>query len=529
MKTKFVFITGGVISSIGKGLLCSALGSLLKSKGYKVSLMKLDPYVNVDPGTLSPLQHGEVYVTADGSETDLDLGNYERFTYSKTSYLNVATTGSIYQSVINKERSGYYDGKTVQIVPHITNEIKDRISRLACNDRSDIVLVEVGGTIGDIESLPFLEAVRQFSNEVGKENRAIVHVSLVPELGSLQEQKTKPTQHSVKDLRSLGLQPDILVCRSESSISEETKEKLSLFCDVSKESIISARDVNNIYEIPIALDEEGLSESISVQLELNNSSPLLSSWKSIQNKIQKSSETVSIGIVGKYTELSDAYLSLVEAIKHASIDQLVNSELIWIDSSSFNEEDLINLDGIIVPGGFGDRGIEGKVNASRIARENNIPFLGICLGLQCIIIDWGTNVAKLADVNSREFDSSCLNPVIDLMPGQVNIEKVGGTQRRGTYPTKLLPNSKSLSLYNQEVIYERHRHRYEINNYYRGEMQSDHYRLAGLSLDGNLIEIVEHADYDFFIGTQFHPEFNSYPNQPHPIFSGLISSAKRKK
>lgn len=529
--TKFVFVTGGVVSSIGKGIVAASLGRLLKSRNYSVSIVKLDPYINVDPGTMSPYQHGEVFVTDDGAETDLDLGHYERFTDTSSSRLNSVTTGSIYQAVINKERRGIYQGATVQVIPHITNEIKERIHRVAKNNSPDVVITEIGGTVGDIESLPFLEAIRQFRKDVGRDNVLYLHVTLIPWISVAGELKTKPTQHSVKELRSLGIQPDVLVCRCHTTIPHNIKEKIAEFCDVPSEAVITSSDANSIYEVPLILEKEGLAEQVLRLLRLENRSPDLEKWESLVNKMQHPEHKLKISIVGKYIKLSDAYLSVVEALTHAGIHSQAEIELIWVDAEDIEihgaQKYLKDVNGILVPGGFGNRGVDGKVKAIEYARENQIPFLGLCLGMQCSVIEWARNTAQLEKASSAEFDKKTPHPVINLLPEQEDVVDLGGTMRLGVYPCRLVPDTIAHSLYQDEVIYERHRHRYEFNNSYRNQFQETGYKISGTSPDGRLVEIIELPSHPFFLATQFHPEFKSRPNQPHPLFLGFIKACIR--
>jgi CTP synthase len=526
--SKFVFVTGGVVSSIGKGIVAASLGRLLKSRNYSVSILKLDPYINVDPGTMSPFQHGEVFVTDDGAETDLDLGHYERFTDTAMSRLNSVTTGSIYQAVINKERRGAYMGGTVQVIPHITNEIKERILRVAKDTNPDIVITEIGGTVGDIESLPFLEAIRQFRKEVGRNNVIYLHVTLIPWITAAKEMKTKPTQHSVKELRSIGIQPDILVCRSHLPLQSGIKEKLSAFCDVPVESVITSQDASSIYEVPLMLEQEGLAQQTLELFNLEQRQPDLSHWETLVQRMKSPQHEIEVAIVGKYVQLSDAYLSVVEALRHAAI--AVNSEikLRWINAEDLETEDLeihlSGVSGIVVPGGFGIRGVDGKVKAIQYARENKIPFLGLCLGMQCSIIEWARHVAKLDHANSAEFEPETPNPVINLLPEQEDVVDLGGTMRLGLYACRLTPNTLTYSLYGQEVVYERHRHRYEFNNAYRNLLYESGYAISGSSPDGRLVEIIELKDHPFFIATQFHPEFLSRPSKAHPLFLGFAQA-----
>lgn len=531
--TKFVFVTGGVVSSIGKGIVAASLGRLLKSRNYSVSIVKLDPYINVDPGTMSPYQHGEVFVTDDGAETDLDLGHYERFTDTSSSRFNSVTTGSIYQAVINKERKGLYEGGTVQVIPHITNEIKERIHRVAKNNNPDIVITEIGGTVGDIESLPFLEAIRQFRKDVGRDNVIYMHVTLIPWIEAAGEFKTKPTQHSVKELRSLGIQPDVLVCRCHKTISKQIKEKIAAFCDVDSQAVITSSDASSIYEVPLILEKEGLAEQVLKLLRIKNTAPDLSKWENLVQKMKSPQHQLQIAIVGKYIQLSDAYLSVVEALTHAATELESEVKLTWVDAEDIElhgaEKYLSQVEGIVVPGGFGNRGVDGKVKAIQYARENKIPFLGLCLGMQCSVIEWARNVAGLEKANSAEFDEQTPHPVINLLPEQEDVVDLGGTMRLGLYPCRLVPDTLAYSLYQQEVIYERHRHRYEFNNAYRNQFLETDYRISGTSPDGRLVEIIELVNHPFFIASQFHPEFLSRPNKPHPLFLGFVKQCCAKK
>lgn len=527
--TKFVFVTGGVVSSIGKGIVAASLGRLLKSRDYSVSILKLDPYINVDPGTMSPFQHGEVFVTQDGAETDLDLGHYERFTDTSMSRLNSVTTGSIYQAVLNKERRGDYMGGTVQVIPHITNEIKDRIQRVAKNTNPDVVITEIGGTVGDIESLPFLEAIRQFRKDVGRQNVLYMHVTLVPWIPSAGEMKTKPTQHSVKELRSIGIQPDILVCRCDRPLPTGLKHKLSEFCDVPVECVITAQDATSIYEVPLMMEREGLAQQALELLQLDQRQPDLTQWQTLVDRLYRPTHPVEIAIVGKYVQLSDAYLSVVEALRHAAIAMGSELHLRWINSEDLETEGaeryLEEVDGLLVPGGFGNRGVDGKIKAVQFARERQIPFLGLCLGMQCSVIEWARHIAGLKDANSAEFDPNTKHPAINLLPEQQDVVDLGGTMRLGLYPCRIAPNSLAFKLYQDEVIYERHRHRYEFNNAYRNLFLETGYAISGTSPDGRLVEIIELPSHPFFIATQFHPEFQSRPSAPHPLFKGFIQAA----
>jgi CTP synthase len=527
--SKFVFVTGGVVSSIGKGIVAASLGRLLKSRDYSVSILKLDPYINVDPGTMSPFQHGEVFVTEDGAETDLDLGHYERFTDTSMSRLNSVTTGSIYQAVINKERRGAYMGGTVQVIPHITNEIKERIHRVAKNTNPDIVIIEIGGTVGDIESLPFLEAIRQFRKDVGRNNVVYMHVTLIPWIPAAKEMKTKPTQHSVKELRSIGIQPDVLVCRCDRPLHSGMKEKLSEFCDVPVESVITSQDASSIYEVPLTLEREGLAQQTLELLNLEKRQPDLSQWQTLVERMKSPTKQIEIAIVGKYVQLGDAYLSVVEALGHGAIAAGSEIKLRWINAEDLENEPveslLADISGIIVPGGFGIRGVDGKVKAIEYARHQQIPFFGLCLGMQCSAIEWARNVAHLEKANSAEFDSDTPNAVINLLPEQQDVVDLGGTMRLGLYPCRIASDTLAFSLYQQEVIYERHRHRYEFNNAYRSLFLETGYKISGTSPDGRLVEIIEFPNHPFFIATQFHPEFRSRPNNAHPLFVGFVKAA----
>ncbi|OKH18331.1 CTP synthase [[Limnothrix rosea] IAM M-220] len=531
--SKFIFVTGGVVSSIGKGIVAASLGRLLKSRDYSVSILKLDPYINVDPGTMSPFQHGEVFVTEDGAETDLDLGHYERFTDTSMSRLNSVTTGSIYQAVINKERRGDYQGGTVQVIPHITNEIKERIFRVAENTNPDFVITEIGGTVGDIESLPFLEAIRQFRKEAGRDNVIYMHVTLIPWIPAAGETKTKPTQHSVKELRSIGIQPNILVCRCDRPLPEGQREKISEFCNVPEEQVITSQDASSIYEVPLMLEREGLAEQSLKLLNMDLRQPNLEHWTSWVERMKRPTRHMDIAIVGKYVQLNDAYLSVVESLGHAAIANDIDIKLHWVDAEDLEqhgaEKYLAEMSGIVVPGGFGSRGVDGKVAAIAFARTRNIPFLGLCLGMQSSVIEWARNVAKLEDANSAEFQPEAKNPVINILPEQQDVVDLGGTMRLGLYPCRLTPDTKTHQLYGKEVVYERHRHRYEFNNAYRSLFLETGYQISGTSPDGRLVEIIEYSDHPFFIATQFHPEFQSRPNSPHPLFLGFIKAAMTHK
>ncbi|MEL7069983.1 MAG: CTP synthase [Cyanobacteria bacterium J06581_3] len=527
--TKFVFVTGGVVSSIGKGIVAASLGRLLKCRDYSVSILKLDPYINVDPGTMSPFQHGEVFVTEDGAETDLDLGHYERFTDTSMSRLNSVTTGAIYQSVINKERRGDYNGGTVQVIPHVTDEIKSRIHRVARNRNPDVVIVEIGGTVGDIESLPFMEAIRQFKQDVGRNDVIYLHVTLIPWIPAAHELKTKPTQHSVKELRSIGIQPDILVCRSERLVPDEMRQKISSFCNVPMPCVIQALDAPSIYEVPLYMEKEGLAEQSLTLLNLDQRSPDLTSWKTLIERMNSPERTMEVAIVGKYVQLNDAYLSVTEALSHAGTSFGTDVKIRWVDSEAIEadgaEKHLHGVSAIVVPGGFGSRGVDGKIRTIQHARKHNIPFLGLCLGMQCLVMEWAQNIAQLPSANSSEFDAEAENPVISLMPEQEDVVDRGGTMRLGLWPCRLEPNTLASRLYDKEVIYERHRHRYEFNNAYRNLFLETGYMVSGTSPDGRLVEIVELPSHPFFIACQFHPEFQSRPNTPHPMFLGLIEAS----
>ena len=531
-ETKYVFVTGGVVSSLGKGIAASSLGRLLKARGLKVVNQKLDPYINVDPGTMNPFQHGEVFVTDDGGETDLDLGHYERFTGENLKRTSNVTSGSIYLSVIQKERRGDYLGDTVQVIPHITNEIKERIRRVA-NQDVDVVITEVGGTVGDIESLPFLEAIRQYGNDVGRENVLFVHVTLVPYIATSEELKTKPTQHSVAELRSKGIHPEVIIVRSDRDIDEAVRRKISLFCDVEERAVIAAPDSRDIYEVPLVLHEGGLDDVVCDHLGIVTGPPNLDAWQAMVDKAFAATDPVTIGIVGKYVELPDAYLSVAEALRHGAAAHGLKLDLRWIPSDELTgllaDSYLEDLDGVVVPGGFGYRGVEGKIQAIRYARENGVPYLGLCLGLQCAVIEFARDVLGHSDANSTEFDPSTPHPVIDLMTSQSDVEDMGGTMRLGLYAAKLAEGSVVRSLYGEELVYERHRHRWEVNNAYRKDLESAGMRLSGLSPDDNLVEYIELVDHPYFVATQAHPEFRSRPDWPHPLFSGLIEAAGRKR
>ena len=530
---KFIFVTGGVVSGLGKGITAASLGRLLKSRGLEVAVQKVDPYINVDPGTMSPLQHGEVFVTDDGAETDLDLGHYERFIDVSLRQANNVTTGKIYEAVISKERRGDYLGATVQVIPHITNEIKERLHQVARESGAEVVIAEIGGTVGDIESLPYLEAIRQFRRDVGRDEVMYIHVTLVPYLDAAGELKTKPTQHSVKELRSIGIQPDVIVCRSEKPLPRELRDKIALFCDVEKEAVIQNINVDNIYEVPLLLEEEGLGNIVVRRLNLRCREPDLQEWARITERMRHPSHQVEVAIVGKYVALHDAYLSIVESFCHAGVANDARVEIRWVSSEDLERGDpgrhLEGVDGILVPGGFGDRGIRGKVLAARYARENRIPFFGICLGLQCAVIEFSRNVLGLRGANSTEFDPATPHPVIDYMPEQKAIQQLGGTMRLGAYPCRLAPSSLAYRAYGQELIHERHRHRFEVNNEYRDRLAAAGMVPTGVWPQADLVEIMEIPDHPWFLGTQFHPEFKSRPNRPHPLFRDFIRAALQRK
>ncbi|MCI1902662.1 MAG: CTP synthase [Enterococcaceae bacterium] len=527
--TKYIFVTGGVVSSIGKGIVAASLGRLLKNRGLKVTIQKFDPYINVDPGTMSPYQHGEVFVTDDGAETDLDLGHYERFIDINLNKYSNVTTGKIYSEVIRKERKGEYLGATVQVIPHITNEIKEKIMRAATMTDSDVIITEVGGTVGDIESLPFLEALRQMKAEVGADSVMYIHTTLIPYLKAAGEMKTKPTQHSVKELRSLGIQPNILVVRTELPISQGIKNKLAQFCDVAPEAVIESRDVETLYSIPLALQAQKMDQIVCDHLKITAPPADMTEWIKLEQKVLNLKKKVKIALVGKYVELPDAYISVVEALKHAGYAHDADIEINWINSQLVTpgkaEELLGDADGILVPGGFGDRGVEGKIEAIRYARENDVPFLGICLGMQMACVEFARNVVGLDDAASTETKPDTLNNIIDLMSDQEDIENMGGTLRLGLYPAKLRANSKTRALYNdQEVIQERHRHRYEFNNKYREIFEDEGMVFSGVSPDNRLVEIIELPEKRFFVAPQYHPELISRPNRPEPLFNGFIGA-----
>ena len=522
--TKYIFVTGGVVSGLGKGITSASLGNLLKSRGLTVINQKLDPYINVDPDTMNPFQHGEVFVTEDGATTDLDLGHYERFTGVNLRKDANVTTGSIYRKVIERERKGDYLGATVQVIPHITDEIKRRIKGIS-ND-VDVQITEIGGTVGDIEILPFLEAARQIRKELGSENVMFIHVTLVPYIGPSTELKTKPTQHSVSMLRGYGISPDLIVLRSDRGLDEDIKNKVSLFCDVTYENVINAPDLDDIYDVPLKMNSEGLDLAVDKRLNLNTEQPDLESWKKMLNLKKDATKEIRIAILGKYFGLPDSYMSVVESLKHACLQNKVNLNLQWIDADSYEIDDLSSLDGVVVPGGFGVRGIEGKIKAIQYLRVNKIPFLGICLGLQCAVIEYARNVCGINEANSSEFSQNTKDYVIDLLPNQdLDKDDVGASMRLGTYPCKIEKNTLTSEIYNEEVIYERHRHRYEVNNKYRDILEKNGLIFSGLSPDNNLVEMIEIKDHPFFVASQFHPEFKSRPWEPAPMFNKFIQSA----
>lgn len=535
--TKYIFVTGGVVSSLGKGITAASLGRLLKNRGYKVTIQKFDPYINIDPGTMSPYQHGEVFVTDDGAETDLDLGHYERFVDENLSKASNVTTGKVYQSVINKERKGEYLGSTIQVIPHITNEIKERVMRVGKADNADIVITEIGGTVGDIESLPFLEAIRQVRKDLPNKNDVIyIHVTLVPYISAAEELKTKPTQHSVKELRSIGIQPDIIVCRTVKELSENMKKKIALFCDVEPDAVINNLTADSIYDVPLLMEQEGLDHIALKKLGLADRPVDLSDWKDMVARIHNAKGVTRIALVGKYVKLHDAYLSVVEALSHAGYAYGTKIDIRWVNSEELKEnkpdlsEVFKDIDGIIVPGGFGYRGIEGKIDAIRYARENKIPFLGLCLGMQCAVIEFARNVCAMKKANSSEFIPDTPYPVIDLMSDQEDVTEKGGTMRLGIYPCKLKDSTKARKLYdNKEIIYERHRHRYEVSNELRPILEKAGLVISGTSPDGRLVEIIELKDHPYFEATQAHPEFKSRPNRPHPLFLGFIEAALKER
>ena len=530
--TKYIFVTGGVVSGLGKGITAASLGRLLKARGLKIAAQKLDPYINVDPGTMSPYQHGEVYVTEDGAETDLDLGHYERFIDEDLNKYSNLTTGKVYWNVLTKEREGKYLGETVQVIPHITNEIKNFIYTVGTKTNADVVITEIGGTTGDIESLPFLEAIRQISFEIGRENCLFMHVTLVPYIKSSGEHKSKPTQHSVKELQSIGITPNIIVCRCDEPIDNEIRRKIALFCNVKSDCVIENITVPSLYAAPIMLEQNGLADVVCRELDLKCTQNDLTEWNEVIKKIENRTKIVNIAIVGKYVKLHDAYLSIMEALYHAGFDNGTKVEITWVDSEDVTDETapelLSSVQGILIPGGFGHRGIEGKIAAAKFARENHIPYFGICLGMQIAVIEYARNVLGLADANSSEFDLECKHPVIYLMPDQEGVQK-GGTMRLGAYPCKIVPGTKIAECYKKDEIAERHRHRYEFNNDYRDRFEQNGMKISGTSPDNKLVECVELPSENFFVAVQFHPEFKSRPNRPHPLFVGFVKAALENK
>lgn len=531
--TKYIFVTGGVVSSLGKGITAASLGRLLKNRGLTVTIQKFDPYINVDPGTMSPYQHGEVFVTDDGAETDLDLGHYERFVDINVTKFNNITTGKIYSTVLQKERRGDYLGGTVQVIPHITNEIKDRVFRAGQETNVDVVITEIGGTVGDIESLPFLEAIRQIKSDVGRDNVMYIHCTLVPYIKAAGELKTKPTQHSVKELRSLGIQPNIIVLRTEMPMSEDMKDKIALFCDIEAKAVIECPDADTLYSIPLTLQEQHMDQIVLEHLKIQAPEADMTEWNALVKKVTNLSKMTTIALVGKYVELQDAYISVVEALKHAGYQFDADIDIRWINSEEVNEDNvkgiLGEVDGILVPGGFGDRGIEGKILAIQFARENNIPFFGICLGMQLASIEFARNVLGYKDAHSAEIEPNTAHPIIDLLPEQKDVEDLGGTLRLGLYPCKLTEGTKAFAAYDDEVIYERHRHRYEFNNHYRQEMEAAGFIFSGTSPDGRLVEIIELKNHPWFLASQFHPEFTSRPTRPQPLFRDFVEASLKAK
>ncbi|WP_137791151.1 CTP synthase [Bacillus sp. E(2018)] len=530
---KYIFVTGGVVSSLGKGITAASLGRLLKNRGVKVTTQKFDPYINVDPGTMSPYQHGEVFVTDDGAETDLDLGHYERFIDINLNKYSSVTTGKIYSTVLRKERRGEYLGGTVQVIPHITNEIKERVFRAGRETNADVVITEIGGTVGDIESLPFLEAIRQIKSDVGSENVMYIHCTLIPYIRAAGELKTKPTQHSVKELRSLGIQPNIIVVRTEMPVPQEMKDKIGLFCDIDPKAVIEARDADTLYQVPIDLQEQKMDELVCKHLKLETHEPDMAEWKELINRVTNLKGKAKIALVGKYVALQDAYISVVEALRHAGYQFDTDIEIDWINSENVTAENVKELlqdaDGILVPGGFGDRGVEGKILATQYARENKVPFLGICLGMQLASVEFARNVLGLDGAHSAELMPGTPFPVIDLLPEQKDIEDLGGTLRLGLYPCKIKEDTKAFAAYNDEVVYERHRHRYEFNNEYREQMEKAGFIFSGTSPDGRLVEIIELEDHPWFVASQFHPEFTSRPTRPQALFRDFIGAVTQLK
>jgi len=529
MRTKFVFVTGGVVSSLGKGITAASLGRLLKNRGLKVSLQKLDPYINIDPGTMSPFQHGEVFVTDDGAETDLDLGHYERFIDVNLSKNSNVTAGKVYWSVIQKERHGDYMGTTVQVIPHITNEIKSRIFLAAEDSKADVLIIEIGGTVGDIESLPFLEAIRQIKTDEGAENCMYIHTTLIPYLGKVGELKTKPTQHSVKELRSIGIQPDVIVCRTQEPLSADIKAKIALFCNIDATHVVENIDADDLYEVPLLLEKEGLGDLAVKKLKLECKPADMLEWSLIAETAKKLNKSVTVALVGKYVKLHDAYLSIVEALKHGGLFHGTEVKIKWIDSEIIEKveahEVFNDVDAILIPGGFGERGIDGKIRTAQFARVNNIPYFGICLGMQVACIEFARNVAGLMDGHSTEFDPCTKNPVIDLLPGQKEIHDIGGTMRLGSYPCMIIAGTKASAAFDSDITNERHRHRFEFNNQYKELLSSYGLVVSGVSPDLELVEMVEIESHPWFVGVQFHPEFKSRPNKPHPLFKDFIGAA----
>jgi CTP synthase len=534
MATKYIFFTGGVVSSVGKGVTAAALGRLLKERGFSVTVQKLDPYINVDPGTMSPYQHGEVYVLDDGAETDLDLGHYERFIDTNLNHVCNVTTGQVYAEIIAKERRGDFLGGTIQVIPHITNEIKRRIGLVAKTTGAEIVLVEVGGTVGDIESLPFIEAIRQMRSESGRENTLCIHVTWLPHIGATNELKTKPTQHSVRELRSIGISPDIIVARSDVPMDDDLSDKIALFCDVERQAVVPMATCDVLYEVPLLLEQAGVGDYVLKRLGLEaRRKPDWTEWRQLVEEARKHKPVVKIALVGKYVELHDAYMSVRESLHHAALSNGVEVDISWVHSSELEKgrgwEAVQSADGILVPGGFGSRGTEGKIQAARYAREHQIPYLGLCLGMQLMVVEFSRNVLGREDANSTEFDPSTSCPVIDLMPDQRGVSDMGGTMRLGLYPCELQPGTRAAESYPQSMVQERHRHRFELNNSYREALQAKGMRFSGISPDGRLVEIAELADHPFMVGTQFHPEFLSRPNRPHPLFLAFLKAVKKQK
>ncbi len=533
MSVKYVFVTGGVVSGLGKGITAASLGRLLKARGYTVTMQKFDPYINIDPGTMNPIQHGEVFVTDDGAETDLDLGHYERFIDESLNKNSNVTTGKIYWSVLSKERRGDFGGGTVQVIPHITNEIKSRFYRNFTTEKTEIAIIEVGGTVGDIESQPFLESIRQFQHDVGRENAILIHVTLIPYLRSSGEMKTKPTQASVKELQGMGIQPDIIVCRSEHELDNGIKDKIALFCNVPKSHVLQNLDVSYLYEAPLAMEKEHLAEVACECLNLDCPEPDLKDWQEMVDASKHLTKDVNIALVGKYISLHDAYISVVEALKHAGVSYGAKVNIKWVDSETVTSENaseiLGDVTGILVPGGFGDRGIEGKIQAIKYARENNIPFLGLCLGMQLSIVEFARDVIGYTDAHSVELNPATTHPVIHLMPDQDGVEDIGGTLRLGSYPCVLNKDSKAYGLYGEETIHERHRHRYEVNNDYRTVLVENGMELTGISPDGRIVEMIEIPSHPWFVATQAHPELKSRPNRPHPLFKGFVKASLENK